>query len=50
MPKLGVKAVLKKWFHGYGKGLVSQVEQAAANLEFEKAAGPRDPISQLKNS
>ena len=48
--KLDIKKIPKDEYPSIIKDLTSQMDLAAANLEFEKAAELRDIIEQLKKS
>ena len=49
-PKIDIKKIPKDEYPSIIKDLTSQMDLAAANLEFEKAAELRDIIEQLKKS
>jgi excinuclease ABC subunit B len=48
-PKLDLKKIPKEEYQPLIRDLTSQMELAAANLEFEKAADLRDLIAEIKN-
>jgi excinuclease ABC subunit B len=47
-PKLDLKKIPRDEYAGLIRDLTSQMELAAANLEFERAADLRDTISEIK--